>query len=71
MASGTRVLRVLSLTFLFAKKRAPSSVPRRDVQANAFIGHPSSTMSTFIGRVRNALGLGHNYFFLARDQGGE
>ena len=28
-------------------------------------------MSKFIGRVRNALGLGHNYLYLARDEGGE
>lgn len=40
------------------------------VMANVFIGHPSSTMSGFIGRSRKALGFEHNYIFLAKDENG-
>ena len=35
-----------------------------------FIGHPSSTMSGFIGRSRVALGFEHNYIYLAKDENG-
>lgn len=41
------------------------------VMANVFIGHPSSTMSSFIARSRAAIGLGNSYLCLAKDEGDE
>ena len=42
------------------------------MQANVFIGHPSSTLSGFIARSRVALGFGHsNYIHLAKDEKGK
>ena len=40
------------------------------MQADVFIGHPSSTMSGFIARSRVALGFEQNYLYLARDDRG-
>merc|ERR1712194_137643 len=42
------------------------------MQANVFIGHPSSTLSGFIAKSRAALGFGHsNYVHLAKDKTGK
>mmetsp|Transcript_19010 Transcript_19010/g.41193 ORF Transcript_19010/g.41193 Transcript_19010/m.41193 type:complete len:443 (-) Transcript_19010:325-1653(-) len=41
------------------------------VMANVFIGNPASTMSVFVGKSRVALGLGHTYVYLARNENGD